>query len=106
MASDTVPASSLAHTIAAADVTRAGRVLVLLHGIYGRGRNWAAIARSLAAARPEWASALVDLRLVCTEAADYANPIEPSTAGGAKIARAVAALVDPADDVPRSRVVP
>ena len=32
---------------------------------------------------------VVDLRLVCSERADYANPIEPSTRGGAKIARAV-----------------
>jgi hypothetical protein len=37
------------------------------------------------------AHAAVELRLVCTEPADYANPIEPSVAGGAKIARAVAA---------------
>jgi lysophospholipase L1-like esterase len=32
----------------------------------------------------------IELRLVCTEPADYANPIEPSVQGGAKIARAVA----------------
>ncbi len=32
---------------------------------------------------------VIDLRLVCSERADYANPIEPSTHGGAKIARAV-----------------
>jgi lysophospholipase L1-like esterase len=36
---------------------------------------------------------LVDLRLICTEAADYANPIEPSARGGEKIAAAIAALV-------------
>jgi hypothetical protein len=36
---------------------------------------------------------LVDLRLVCGEDADYANPIEPSARGGAKIAGAIAALV-------------
>lgn len=35
---------------------------------------------------------LVDLRLVCSEDADYANPIEPSVRGGAKIASAIAAL--------------
>jgi hypothetical protein len=35
---------------------------------------------------------LLDLRLVCSEDADYANPIEPSVRGGAKIAAAVAAL--------------
>jgi hypothetical protein len=36
---------------------------------------------------------LVDLRLVCSEDADYANPIEPSARGGAKIAGAIAGLV-------------
>ncbi len=36
---------------------------------------------------------LVDLRLICSEDADYANPIEPSARGGAKIAAAVAELV-------------
>ena len=35
---------------------------------------------------------LVDLRLVCSEDADYANPIEPSARGGAKIAGAIAEL--------------
>lgn len=33
---------------------------------------------------------VIDLRLVCTQAADYANPIEPSGPGGQKIARAIA----------------
>jgi hypothetical protein len=32
----------------------------------------------------------LELRHVCTEPADYANPIEPSVQGGAKIARAIA----------------
>ena len=32
---------------------------------------------------------LLDLRLICTEETDFANPIEPSTAGGAKIAEAI-----------------
>jgi hypothetical protein len=35
---------------------------------------------------------LIDLRLICDRAEDYANPIEPSVAGGAKIAAAIAAL--------------
>ncbi len=48
---------------------------------------------------------VVDLRLVCTQAGDYANPIEPSVAGGAKIARAIAAQVLPDRDARRSRVV-
>jgi hypothetical protein len=33
---------------------------------------------------------VIDLRLVCIETADYANPIEPSGPGGKKIARAIA----------------
>jgi lysophospholipase L1-like esterase len=33
---------------------------------------------------------VIELRLVCTESGDYANPIEPSMQGGAKIARAIA----------------
>ena len=36
---------------------------------------------------------LVDLRLVCTEQGDYANPIEPSARGGEKIARAIVEVV-------------
>lgn len=38
------------------------------------------------------AISLIDLRLICNQDSDYANPIEPSVRGGAKIARAVAAL--------------
>jgi hypothetical protein len=37
----------------------------------------------------EWQVSVIDLRLVCTEPADYANPIEPSSRGGEKIARAI-----------------
>ena len=36
---------------------------------------------------------LIDLRLVCTEAEDYANEIEPSAAGGEKITDAIVKLV-------------
>ena len=53
----------LASTIVAPEAGAARRTIVLLHGIYGRGRNWAAIARGLVARRAEWAVALVDLRL-------------------------------------------
>jgi esterase len=35
----------------------------MLHGLYGRGRNWQSIAKELAARRPEWGSLLIDLRL-------------------------------------------
>lgn len=37
--------------------------------------------------------AVIDLRLVCADPRDYANPIEPSSVGGAKIARAIVALL-------------
>lgn len=36
---------------------------------------------------------VIELRRVCTDPADYANPIEPSVVGGGKIARAIAAAV-------------
>jgi hypothetical protein len=36
---------------------------------------------------------LIDLRLICDEPGDYANPIEPSAQGGEKIAAAIARMV-------------
>jgi hypothetical protein len=49
---------------------------------------------------------LIDLRAVCDEPGDYANPIEPSVQGGGKIARAIArALVGPAPGERRTTVV-
>ena len=36
---------------------------------------------------------VIDLRAVCDSPQDYANPIEPSSIGGAKIARAIAGVV-------------
>lgn len=35
---------------------------MLLHGIYGAGRNWNAVLRRVVEARPEWGVAAVDLR--------------------------------------------
>ena len=32
---------------------------------------------------------VIDLRLICSSSEDYANPIEPSSKGGAKIARSI-----------------
>jgi GDSL-like Lipase/Acylhydrolase family len=37
--------------------------------------------------------AVIDLRLVCDRPEDYANPIEPSSVGGAKIAKAIVRTV-------------
>ena len=49
---------------------------------------------------------LIDLRLICNEDDDYANPIEPSAKGGSKIAAAIASLVTGGDEEqPRSFVV-
>jgi hypothetical protein len=36
---------------------------------------------------------ILELRAICTEREDYANPIEPSGQGGLKIARGVACLI-------------
>jgi len=41
---------------------------------------------------------VIDLRLVCTEPADYANPIEPSSTGGEKIARGIIASLGLRED--------
>jgi len=50
--------------------------------------NDAILRRAFAAGVP-----VLDLRLICSEPADYANPIEPSARGGDKIARAIADAV-------------
>jgi hypothetical protein len=47
--------------------------------------------------------ALIDLRLICDSDDDFANPIEPSVRGGAKIAAAVARFAI-GDGAPRSQV--
>jgi esterase len=50
--------------IASSQITGADgatRHLLMLHGIYGRGRNWQRIARALVARRPEYSCWLVDL---------------------------------------------
>lgn len=39
-----------------------GRWLLVLHGIYGAGRNWGSVARRLVRERPDWGAVLVDLR--------------------------------------------
>jgi esterase len=39
------------------------RWLLVLHGIYGKGRNWASVIRRVVEARPEWGALLIDLRM-------------------------------------------
>ena len=47
---------------------------------------------------------LIDLRLICSDEEDYANPIEPSARGGEKIAAAIAGLIAEEGGGPRSSV--
>ncbi|MFH5923110.1 SGNH/GDSL hydrolase family protein [Roseomonas xinghualingensis] len=44
---------------------------------------------------------LIDLRLLCNEDADFANPIEPSVQGGGKIATEIARMLQGHDPVQR-----
>lgn len=48
---------------------------------------------------------LIDLRLICSEDSDYANPIEPSARGGEKMAAAIARLVSSEDENSQSVVI-
>lgn len=56
-----MPVSVLHHTIARFGAGAPNRLLVL-HGIFGQGRNWATVANVLVQMRPEWEVALADLR--------------------------------------------
>jgi hypothetical protein len=48
---------------------------------------------------------VIDLRAICSEPSDYANPIEPSGRGGRKIASAIASAVGAIDAAaPATRV--
>jgi esterase len=53
----------LAHARVAAAGREPERWLLVLHGIFGAGRNWGTVARRLADTRPEWGAVLVDLRM-------------------------------------------
>jgi hypothetical protein len=48
---------------------------------------------------------VIELRAVCSSPADYANPIEPSSVGGEKIARTIARVVAEHDFAARRCVV-
>ncbi|MBG6219101.1 hypothetical protein IWX75_003592 [Arthrobacter sp. CAN_A6] len=50
-------------------------------------------------------ASLIDLRLICNEDRDYANPVEPSVRGGRKIAQAIAAAIHPEQDACRSLII-
>jgi lysophospholipase L1-like esterase len=52
----------------------------------------------------ERALPVIDLRFVCADPADYANPIEPSGIGGRRIAEAIVRALGSAGDASASRV--
>ena len=54
---------TLTHSLIAAPGSRPRSWLLVLHGIFGAGRNWGTVARRLVTARPQWGVALVDLRM-------------------------------------------
>lgn len=51
-----------ARTVGAPEGAEGGAVLRMLHGIYGRGRNWRRFARRFVETHPAWTAELVDLR--------------------------------------------
>lgn len=53
----------LAHDRVVAPDAHPQRWMFVLHGIYGAGRNWSAVARRFVKERPEWGVVLVDLRM-------------------------------------------
>jgi GDSL-like lipase/acylhydrolase family protein len=53
----------------------------------------------------EFGLSMIDLRFVCSSPEDYANPIEPSSAGGAKIARCIVSLVSAGQTESGARIV-
>lgn len=65
-------------------------------GLFNDRITRAAFARGLA---------VIDLRVICNEDADYANPIEPSSAGGRKIAASIVSFLRPETTAVRSGVV-
>ena len=72
------------------------RIIVAALALFNDVITRAAFARKLP---------LIDLRLICSDPQDYANPIEPSVQGGAKIASAVVSLMANEPSVPHSIVV-
>jgi GDSL-like lipase/acylhydrolase family protein len=53
----------------------------------------------------EFGLTMIDLRFVCSSPEDYANPIEPSSVGGAKIARCIVSLVSASQRESGARIV-
>lgn len=57
-----MPTSLLNHDLVQAPDATPTRWMLVLHGIYGAGRNWGSVARRFVEASPDWGAVLVDLR--------------------------------------------
>ena len=86
----TIELPLLHHDRISADGVEPGRWIVVLHGIFGSGRNWASVARRLVRRRPEWGVLLVDLRL--HGASQGLSPPHTIAACAADVDRLVGAL--------------
>jgi len=64
--------------------------LFFLHGFFGSGRNWSAVARGVLRSRPDWEVVLVDLRL--HGASREAPPPHTLSASALDVARLTAVL--------------
>jgi hypothetical protein len=91
-------AAEYAETLAASAETRLPVALCTIYDTPPSGRDYRLIRTALALfndviSRAAFSAglSLIDLRLICSEDEDYANPIEPSARGGEKIAAAIAA---------------
>jgi len=82
-------------------VAQRGGIALIGFGLVGALRARLRRAALSAPARPVGLP-LIDLRLVCGEDAGFANPIEASAQGGAKIAAEIAGLMS-AHEVARRR---
>ena len=62
MTSSLSAAPSIHHEFISAPGADPDRWMLVLHCIYGAGRNWASVARRFVSERPEWGAVLIDLR--------------------------------------------
>jgi hypothetical protein len=97
--------------VEAADATRLPVALCTIYDTPPSGRDYRLIRTALAVfndiiTRAAFGAgfSLIDLRLICDEDEDYANPIEPSEGGGDKIAAAIARWCAEPPQQPRSSI--
>ena len=77
-------------TLATAQERFATDYLAMLHQVESAGRPFAVC--TIYDTPPSEPGQKVDLRLICSEDGDYATPIDPSSQGGEKIARAISSF--------------